>query len=56
MPGYGQQKRWYELVENFDVFIFIRKIKFVSYLLLEILLRYGRLVILGTVGMPHHPH
>ena len=38
------------------MFIFMQKIKFTPHLFLEILLRYCKLVILGTLGMAHHPH
>ena len=48
MPGYGQQKWWYQLVENFG--------KFISHLFLEILLRYWKLVALGTLNMPGPAH
>ena len=55
IPGYGHQKGWYQLVENFDVCLYA-KIKFIPPLLLEILLRYCKLVILSTLGMPSHAH
>ena len=36
--------------------IFIQKIKFITHLFFKILLRYCKLVILGTLDMPHHPY
>ena len=49
MPGYDKQKRYYELVENSFIFM---QIKFIPPLFLEILQRYCKLVILGTLGSP----
>ena len=38
------------------MFIIMRKIKYITHLFLEILLRYCKLVILGTLGMPSNAH
>ena len=38
------------------MFIIMRKIKYITHLFLEILLRYYKLVILGTLGMPSNAH
>ena len=51
MPGYSYQKGWYQLVENFDVYL-QAKIKCVPPFFLKTLLRYFLLVILGTLGRP----
>ena len=55
MPGYGQKKRWYQLVESFDIY-FHTKIKFMPHLSFEILLRYCKLIILSTLVMPLNRH
>ena len=38
------------------MFIFIQKMKFIPHLFLEILSRYCKLAILGTLAMPHYSH
>ena len=53
--GYGHQKQWYKVVENFNVY-FHAKFKFIPHLFLGMLLRYCTPFMLGTLDMPDHSH
>ena len=56
MPAYDQQKRYYQLAENLMFIFIIQKLMFIPHLFLEILQRYYKLIILGTLGTPSHTH
>ena len=51
MPGYDQQKRYYHVVANFDVYVHVKK----SYLSLTSWLKYYKFIqgTLGTLGYAH---
>ena len=51
---FGHGWLWYQLVGNLD-FVFMQK-KINPHLLLEISLRYFKLLILGILSMPGYPH
>ena len=51
MPGYDQQKRYYHVVANFDIYVHVKK----SYLSLTSWLKYYKFIqgTLGTLGYAH---
>ena len=55
MPYQTHRKRWYQLVENFDIYQHVKNQR-ITHLFLEILQRPCILVILSTLGIPGHAH
>ena len=47
---------WLNSLQKTLMFIFMQKNKFIPHLILMILLRYYKLIILGTLGMPGYGH